>query len=535
MAELITRAGPKPSSNLPAVRVPMAADAPATRSMGRLAASHGYDLASPGYGARFYPTSSATALLAPSLERMRAACRALVRNNPHAKAAVRIMAQNLVRYGITPQFDPKNKRVSKAMEKAWQEWVPLADVKGAHDLYGIMHTAVWQMFEVGECFIRKHLLTDAEANEIGLTIPFQLEIIESEQLTMDSWTTDDGQRVINGVQVNARGRPVGYWFYAKNSDDPASAMVREKVFISAREIIHLFDPKRGQYRGEPYLSVIGTRLESLDTYSKALLTRAQIEACFAAFVEQAADMMGGGQAPIDPAIGAVIEEGGADGPGLEHIQPGMVHYLRKGEKVSFSSPQSSGGLEVFCRETLRSIATGLGIPYEILTCDLSDVSYTSFRAGAIQFKDQIECLQWLILIPQMCVPIMQMFTFVGFLKGKWPTMVPLGVTWGIPRQSSIDPAKDAMAMLIELKAGITTFAKIKAERGEDWRRDLEEAAEVEEFAKSIGLGGFMPEGFAGDKVAAESGGDAKSNQTPEGDGPDPDQTPRQKRKSKGTK
>lgn len=488
---------------------------------------------------RFYQGGSASSLLAPARERLVRASRDLVRNSPKAKAAVRVLAAASVRYGITPKFPSGNKRAQAAMEKEFARWVPRADVKGEADFFGLMHKVDWQYWEVGECFVRPHILPDAEANALGMGIPLQLEVIESEQVTNDSFTASNGNRVINGIEVNKRGRKIAAHVYAGNAEDPMQAGVRELIRIPFfdgmnGELFHIVNPMRGSYRGEPGLAVVGRRLEQVDVVMRALMTRAQVTACFAGFVKRTGTTTGNLSRPMDPALGAVAKEETASSPGVEYIRPGMMHYLRDGEEVVFANPQDLTSLETLLKAFDREIATGMGVPYELMTGDLSDTNYTGFRAGTIQFRDQVEMHQWLVLIPQFCLPVILLFTFLGFLKGKWDVMAPDGMDWGVPQARSIDPVKDAMALLIELKAGITPFARVKAERGEDWRKDLDLVAEVNAYAQSLGIEGFLPEGFMGDAAAALARESDDASQSSPDDAV-ADQTPRQAKNRKARK
>lgn len=499
-----------------------------------------YDFADPFNGSgRFHSTGSGTSLLAPSHQRLVAACRDLVRNNPHARSAVRVLAAASVRYGITPIFSSDNKRTQGAMERDWKKWIGKADVTGTHDFYGLMHRVDWQFWEAGEVFVRLHILDAAEANELGLDIPLQLEIIESEQVAPDTFTAPNGNRVVTGIELNKRGRKVAVWAYAKNAEDPLEMGVREKVRLpifngKSGEILHIANPMRGNLRGEPGLAIAGTRLEALDIYERALLTRAQVEACFSGFYETpAASGPANGGMPIDPALGPITQSTEPGGMPTLHMKPGTVQGLPPGAKFTVASPISSGGLEVFARQTLHDIAAGIGVTFELMTGDLSDTTYTSFRAGSIQFRDQIEMHQWLVLIPQFCLPIVMYFSFLGYLKGRWTEMAPEKMDWGLPKAASVDPVKDAMALLIELKAGITDLKQIKSDRGEDWQKTISTIAEIRDYAKSLGLDGFIPEGFAGDLTAAlAAAGEAPEVQSNSTDEPAGEQTPRQARQRK---
>jgi capsid protein len=238
--------------------------------------------------------------------------------------------------------------------------------------------------------------------------------------------------------------------------------------------------------------------------------------------------------PVDPALAGLgpISNGATPGaPPILHMKPGTLQELPEGKDVKFASPQSSGGLEVFARETLRAIATGVGVPYELMTGDLSDVNYTSFRAGTLQFRDQVEMHQWLVLIPQFCLPVVMLWTFLGYLKGKWDVMAPEGMDWGLPEMASVDPVKDATSQEMLLKAGVKDLQRIYADRGEDWRKGLDSIAEVDAYAKSIGLEGFAPAGFGAPKVAAAREDSAAVNSDASSETGD-EQTPRQSRQTK---
>ena len=515
MQTIITRAGPATSSAIVTRREggELSGATGVVRRDNRSARlRRAYDYASPGSMTRaaFAPVMGGNATLGPNMYRLRAACRDLARNNVHAKSAIRILVAAMVRWGITPEFPSSNSRTQGSMDRDWRKWVPLADVRGVHDYFGLMKTVAWQLFEAGEVFVRLHVLPPQEAADLGIPIPLQLEIVESEQVTMESWTDADGLRVVNGIKLNKRGRRIGAYVYAKNPDDPTDVTERDKVFLPffdgrKGELIHVFDPVRCQERGEPYLAVIGTRLESLDVYTRSMLARAQVEACFAGFVKKDASKADPADADMpDPnGLGTDLQRESADLPGIEAIQPGMMHYLEAGESVEFATPTPSGGMADFSKETLRAIASGIGIPYELLTGDLSNVNYASFRAGTMQFREQVEMLQNLVMIPMFCFPIIQLWMFLGYLTNRWDPADASLVKWGVPRVSSVDPVKDAMAILIELKAGITDIAKVKTERGEDWRKDLEAIAEIVKFADTLGLDGFRPEGFGGALARAE--------------------------------
>jgi len=118
-----------------------------------------------------------------------------------------------------------------------------------------------------------------------------------------------------------------------------------------------------------------------------------IEACFVAFVLSADDGDPLGDASKD-----------ADGRRIEAFEPGMVEYLPAGRDVKFGQPAASAGYAEYMRVQLHAVAAAVGLTYELLTADLSQVNYSSIRAGLLEFRRRIEQLQWQVFIPALCRP-----------------------------------------------------------------------------------------------------------------------------------
>ena len=453
--------------------------------------SRHYEMAKPGRRQRSWNRSggSARALIGPQLPAMRNASRELVRNNPYGRSSVRVQALALVRYGITPKPIINDTVADAAAEHArlvadWNEWIRLADADGVSDFYGMQYTMAWQLYEAGEVFVRMRTRDTRDAKRLGLAVPLQLQVLESDQLPCEDWTTPSGNRVLSGIELDSIGRRVAYHFFERHPGDPEGSL--SKVRVPVDQVCHLFICERpGQMRGVPTLASVGGRLYELDVYMSALLARAQVEAACAAFVKRdvAAEPGQDGIIP-DPAIGEVIED---DGEGrLERLEPGSVNYLDPGEEIIFNQPQSSGGLEVFARETLRAISVGAGVPYELVTGDLSQVTYVSFRAGSMQFRAQTQAHQWLNFIPQVLTPVWMAFCKARRIAGRTTLgIVPVG--WGVPKPDSVDPLKDVEADVAELNAGLASYSDKMTERGSDWREVIDEIANIEAYAATKGL------------------------------------------------
>ena len=97
--------------------------------------------------------------------------------------------------------------------------------------------------------------------------------------------------------------------------------------------------------------------------------------------------------------------------------------------------------------------------------------------------------------------------------------------WVKPPKPWIDPAKEATAVLTALKSGQKTFKQVAAENGADWRDQIDDIAEVLQYAQEeFGLAfGGMIFGHGMHAAADSSGGEDDTDPDKEdGDGDEPD-------------
>jgi lambda family phage portal protein len=316
--------------------------------------------------------TSANAEIGPALARLRERSRDLVRNNPYATKAVHALVSNLVGTGIVPRARSSRQRLVKAADGLWQAFAETADADGLTDLYGLQALVARTLAESGEVLVR---LRDRRVED-GLPVPLQLQLLEPDHLdTGKTGELADGGFVLQGVEFEPLGRRRAYWLFPVHPGEVAS-FARGRLAsqrVEASRVLHLFERLRpGQVRGVPWFAPAIVKLRDLDEYDDAELVRKKIEACFAAFVtgdEEAATL---GASTID-----------AEGRRIERFEPGMIEYLPSGRDVRFATPSSSGGYAEYMRVQLHAIAAGVGLTYELLTGDLSQVNYSSTRAMSV--------------------------------------------------------------------------------------------------------------------------------------------------------
>ena len=228
----------------------------------------------------------------------------------------------------------------------------------------------------------------------------------------------------------------------------------------------------------PWLASIMLKMRDLDDYDEAEIFRKKLEACLAAFVT-------GDNTTTEPnTLGK--SSTADDGERGETFRPGMIKYLAPGQDVKFATPAAVGGYPEYIRVQLHAIAAGAGVTYEQLTGDLSQVNYSSIRAGLLEFRRRIETLQWQVMVPQLCQPVWDRFAAVAQVMGALPDG-EMAVEWTPPRFEAVDPAKDVKADVMAIRAGLMTLKEGIARQGYAPDQVIAEIAETNALLDKLGI------------------------------------------------
>ncbi len=406
--------------------------------------------------------SGANSALGAGLTNLRARSRDLVRNNPYATRGIEAIATNIVGTGIIPQFKGKNQRRVDELTGVWKEWAETTacDADGMNDIYGLQELIVRTTTESGECLIRRRRRKSSD----GLPIPLQLQVLEPDFIdTTKEGELGNGNYAIQGVEFDTIGRRVAYWMYDAHPGE--RTMSFKSTYTSRRvpasEIIPVYKVKRpGQVRGAPWLAPVIIRLRDFDEYEDAQLVRQKIAACFTAFIQDI-------EMPADPK-----KTNGGEG---EKLEPGAIERLPAGKTVTLANPPGVQGYSEYTNVVLHACAIGLGIPYEVMTGDYSNVNFSSGRMGWIEFHRNIQSWRWLLFIPRASVPIVKWFSEAAALEGYNTNDVT--ASWTAPRREMIDPTKEIPAIKEGIRSGIVTLSEAIREQGNDPKEHLKEFAE----------------------------------------------------------
>lgn len=383
---------------------------------------------------------------------LRTRARSLVQNVPYISAALESLVTNTIGTGITPRSLSPN---ATAIDKLWGEWAKVADADGRNDIYGLQALAYRAMEQDGEVLIRLR----ARRPEDGLPVPLQLQVLEIDWLDSAKMGPNGSNTIMNGVEYDALGKIVAYWIWDQHPGEVVQGRRNKATSypVSANRIIHLFKPQRpGQGRGfTRFASVIARTRDSM-LYEDAELQRKNLESRLSVLAS-------GDVAAMSLSASGSAEQVKSSGE-LGTLSSGGITQIPSGVNLTVVEPKPAGGYVEYMKYQMHLIAAGVGVTYEMMTGDMSEVNFSSARVRRLEFQRDVECMQWLILIPGMCEVIWRAFIDAGSLVGKIRAG-DYAVDYSTPKWDYLNPDDEVKADLAEVSGGLTTISEKLRRKG----------------------------------------------------------------------
>jgi lambda family phage portal protein len=420
--------------------------------------------------------SASEAILA-ARGRLAGRARYLVAHNALAASGASAWASGLVGSGIKAQSAHPDRAVRETINARHESWLDRCDADGLRDLYQLQSAVAHGLVVNGESF--GALVSDPDSGEA------RVKLLDPEQI--DSFfdrDLGDGNRIISGIELDRYGRRQAYHVLR-------DSYRFERVRVPASEVVHVFRADApGQQRGVSWFAPVILKLFEHDKASDALGMRLQISAMLMGVTTNA---NGDGAVPFE---GVEDGRGGLEGG----IEPGCIKHLQAGEDIRWTDPPSLGAESVqFLTATAHQIASGLGLPFEALTGDLSQVNYSSIRAGLVEWRRRCEAIQHGIVAFQALRPIWRRWLTGEILAGR--IAAPgfesdpesyLAARFYPPKQDWVDPAKDIAAERDAIAAGLLSRREALAARGWDIEAVDEQIAQDNARAAALGLNFAAP-------------------------------------------
>jgi lambda family phage portal protein len=391
----------------------------------------------------------------------------LVDDEPLASRAISVIVQNWIGDGIMS----KPMGATKKYERSFKNWAESleCDFYGLSDWYGLQSIIARTTAVRGACIVRKRV--HAPMMERGL-VPLQLQVLEPDWLDFNK---DNGTDILFGQQFDADGRLMGYWL---RDSHPGETVMSNGVritstFVPKEEIILHFDCRRpGQRMGIPFGVAAILTLRDMGDIRAAQQMKDKIAACFAGFIIDS-----------EPA-----EAGSTTGIDFDSLEPGAVEHLPPGKDIRFAVPPGAGDFVATHKEYAHAVAVAYDVTYESLTGDLSDVNYSSFRGGWLEFARRVLYLQGKVTTPQLLNPVCRwhddLARMTGALRGN--------VSWlhTPPRREMIDPSKEIPMILESVQGGLMSLSEAHRMLGRDPEEVFAEYQQDLERWKGIPLAAF---------------------------------------------
>ena len=396
-----------------------------------------------------------------SRDNVRARARDLERNSDMMNSVIGAYKRNVRGGGYTLQVKTGDDELNDTIEAAWKKWCKKqnCDVTGTQSFTQMMRMCMKRKKIDGGILIVKRYTSDG-------FLPFKLQTFEVDELDNSQMTPKvQGNKVVGGIEMNEYNKPVGYWIRQYPVD---SLALTTPVYIEAKDVIFLYTKHRpSQIREISDMSPTITRIRDTNEFMVAVSVKERIAACLSVFIKKTIPTTGIGRG-IGVGQGALHDYQG------KSITPGMIKELNAGDEIQVVNP------------------AGQGISYESTSRDMSESNYSSTRQGIIE--DEMTYAEEKEMLMEVMDEIYETFVISLWLSGNisvkdfWGKKDKyLEHTWIIAPKKWIDPQKEANANRIALNTGQKTFKQIAAEQGRDWKEQIEEIAEVLEYAKSFGI------------------------------------------------
>lgn len=405
--------------------------------------------------------------------------------NPYAKGLILRLITNIVNTGLNLESVPGNSILGLS-EEFLQDWTEDIEVKW--NIWGKNKSAVdYIELNTFGALERLILLISILAGDCLVILRQNkktklpnIQLIDGSNINTPFATSDvkklrSGHKIIQGVEVDARGRQVAYWVTLLNGQSKRVPAIGEK---SKRRLAWLYygtQKRINDIRGIPLLGCVLQQLKEMDRFKDAELRAAVVNAIFPLFIKR--DQPGIATAPIS---GGAVRKGTAtvtDGDGstrnlqVDSMIPGTImERLEVGEEpVSFNTQRPNINFGAFESAIVNSIAWANEIPPEILKL-LFGNNFSASRQASNEFKtylkkarlvhseqfNQTIYQEWLIsmvLSGDILAPgfldawrAVDIFIFGAWILTEWPGVI----------RPSVDLLKDVAAYEKAIKQGLTT-------------------------------------------------------------------------------
>lgn len=487
-----------------------------------------------------------------NLNTLRARSADLVMSAPVASSAINTSRTNVIGAGLQLSPKPKYKLLgmtadeaelwSKRVREEFDLWAvsKYADVFRKNNWYDMQDIAYQTYLIDGDSFALIKYREPVPNMPYGLRV----QLVEASRVcnpgvqslvgTISPWMVtvhnpDNGNRIINGVEIDGDGAVLAYWICSRYPFDPTNTTQvprwqRVEAFgmltgqPNILQISH--DERSEQYRGVPYLAPVLEVVKQVGRYTEAELTSAIIKSFFSLFFTSQYSNSNG--FPLESAFGPGQSGAPEFNSNEFELGPGTMNLLPPGADVkAMDGSRSLSTFEPFVKQLITQIGATLEQPYEVIMKAFNS-SYSASRAALLQAwaayktrrtwfsRDFCQpCYEaWLteaIAIGRIDAP--------GFADDPLIRKAWCNADWYGPVMGVLDPVKEAQGAALKVQYGFSTREKEAAEMtGTDWDENVERLAIEQKTLGRLGIPIVTAEVPKAEQAVPDEGGEEGGKQ-----------------------
>lgn len=320
----------------------------------------------------------------------------LLRNSPTARAILNRLARLIVGgNGFTFRASTDDPEWNKACEKFIARWSENCDARKMRSLPQLLEIWVRSAFRDGDVmpvFMAAGKLQTVESARIRSVGFSKKPLSKANQGTAQSPGPEDGNTVVDGVELDPDGAPVAYYVVNRGTDawagdgnvkngGPLGTFVR----IPADFAVLIANPLAefaSSTRGEPLLAATAGSIDDVEETRDATLVAIRMAANFAVLITTENP-----EATKESLVGSVADaDGSTSGEQQKQavLAPGSIMHLRTGEGAQQIQPSHPGpNFQEFYETIIRTICADLGISPELAMLDFSKSNFYGNRAAMV--------------------------------------------------------------------------------------------------------------------------------------------------------
>lgn len=415
-----------------------------------------------------------------SLWELREICRELDRNNGMSVGIIDRAVENILGpegVAVDPLTDDDN--LNDRITEDWADWLANdADISGNVHGHQLFRKLLRAQYVDGDTF--------AQWDPIGRHGRGSIRPFEADRVLNPAGAIAvNGLPMVNGIAVDPLTGNERFYFVAHDHPVNGSVPLQDGITIPGDQVIKFANPRRfSQRRGVPIMTPVIQEFDDVDDLLMFERLGAKLVAAMGFSIET--DDPNGLANELRRASGEPVEDR------IETIEPGSVHYLKPGQKMtSVQSNRPSNNFDKFVQLLIRFVGLPLGMPIELVLLDFSQVNFSASRQllhlAQLHFRsEQFE-------LGCALSKVYRLWIANQIAAGIYPAIPTLyRHEWGFPGWPSPNPEEDAKATALGLQLKIDNRHDACRRWGGSFKRCLKQLKKEQAMIIDAGLDPTLP-------------------------------------------